>query len=92
MINIKCDGVWTYPDACKVVDNLKALGIEAGVTVGGVWIHFDLEKHGLAVVRIVKEARGAFCTQTYMQAIEIENAERVIRQRNIDALEAVWNS
>lgn len=91
MINIQCEGGWTYLEACSVIDQLKTLKIEAGLTVGGVWIYFDLEKDGPAVVRIVKEVKGGFCTRTYMQAIGIENAERAIRQRNIDALENLWS-
>jgi hypothetical protein len=90
-INISVEGAWTYSDALAVMVDLQAGGVECGVTTGGVWINFDLEQHGPAAVSIVKQHRGRFCKQTYMEAITIESADRRIRERQVTALEKLWS-
>lgn len=92
MISTKIEGGWTYPDAVAVMKQLRAIGVECGETVGGVWLTFDLEQQGPAVVAIVKAAKGRFCTQTMMQALTLEGAERRKRSQDIVKLENMWNA
>ena len=89
-ISIQAEGAWRYQEACAVISELRTIGIDSGVTVGGIWISFDLENHGLAVIQIVKKHKGRFCQQTFMQAITTESADKIIKQRIVDRLEELW--
>jgi len=90
MISTTIEGGWTYPDAVAVMQQLRAIGVECGEAVGGVWLSFDLELQGPAVVAIVKGAKGRFCAQTMMQALTLEGAQERKRQQDIAKLEALW--
>ena len=89
-ITINAEGAWTYPDAKAVMRDLRSAGVECGEAVGGVWLAFDLEKHGPAVVSIVKAHKGRFCTKTFMEALTMENAERLHRENIVQKLEELW--
>ena len=91
MLSTTIEGPWTYPNAVAVMQQLRSIGVECGESVGGVWLSFDLEQQGPAVVAIVKGAGGQFCRQTMMQALTLEGAERHKRSQDIAKLEALWN-
>lgn len=38
MPSYTAEGPGGYLAACKVIDNLKEIGVEAGITHGGVWV------------------------------------------------------
>ena len=92
MISTTVEGAWTYPNAVAVMQQLRAIGVECGESVGGVWLSFDLEQHGPSVVAIIKAAKGRFCTQTMMQALTLEGAEHRKRSEDIARLEDLWIS
>jgi len=85
------EGAWTYPKACAVISELRLIGAEAGITVGGVWVYFDLESQGLSVMNIVKSSKGIFCHRTFLEALTIERCDRIHRQRMIENLENLWS-
>jgi hypothetical protein len=89
-MNTTVEGQWTWDDTCAVMKDLRASGVECGESVGGVWIMFDLESQGMAVVSIVKRHKGRFCSETFMERLTMESADRVIREREVAQLERLW--
>lgn len=92
LLSTQAESNWTYKEACQVIEALKAVGVECGVTVGGIWLSFDLEAQGVSVVRIIKENGGVFCHQTMMQGLSLENAHTVKMKNAIAELERLWNA
>jgi hypothetical protein len=90
-VNIKAEGAWTWSKAKEVMAELKKVGIDCGEVPGGIWLSFDLQAQGNAAVRIIKAHRGRFCTQTFMMAVTLENAQRIHRERQVEKLEEIWN-
>ena len=91
-MNTTLDGSWTWPDVKAVMRDLRKSGIECGETAGGIWVYFDLETQGAALVAIVKSHKGRFCSETFTAALQMENASRVIRERQISQLKKLLES
>jgi hypothetical protein len=85
-VSAQAEGAWGYPAACKVIDELKQIGAESGVTVGGIWILFDLDQ-SVAVTEIVRRHGGKFCLYTGLQNATLKKVDRLNRARLIDHLE-----
>lgn len=91
-ITAQAESNWTYQEALKVLTQLREVGIDCGITVGGIWLTFDLESQGASVVHIIKSNGGVFCHQTMLQGLSLEAAEKINRENIIAKLEKLWQS
>lgn len=55
MINCTISYRGKYADACKCIEDLKDAGIDAGITVGGIWVSIETEDQFLKGQEIAKQ-------------------------------------
>lgn len=81
MISMNAQGPWNYPDACAVMRDLRAIGVECGELPNGIWMTFDKEQHGDQVADIITAHGGGFCGRTEGMERSLRAARKIAAKR-----------
>ena len=76
---MKAEGSWTYNQACSVIKQLLEIGVDASITIGGIWLDYPEDKQG-AIADIIRNADGRLCDRTTQEWISTEITAEKNRQ------------
>lgn len=70
---------WGYSEACAVIDKLRAIGADAGISVGSIWFEPSTVEQAIACNQIIEECGGFILNNGEMSSLQADLIHRLPR-------------